>query len=241
MTIYKLVWDDFCSWYLEMIKPEYGQPIDKVTYDDTIEYLESLLKILHPFMPFLTEEIWQFITTREPEDALIISKWPKYEKHEGLVEEFNNYISNFEFAKEVIAGIRTIRKEKNISFKESIDLKILNNENASTYFNKVIQKMGNIQNLEYVNEKVSNTLSYRVKSNEYFIPISGNINIEEELKKLSEELEYTKGFLKSVQAKLNNEKFVNGAPKQVIENELKKESDALAKIATLEQSIASLK
>ncbi|HTO35019.1 MAG TPA: valine--tRNA ligase [Flavobacterium sp.] len=241
MAIYKLVWDDFCSWYLEMIKPEYGQPIDKVTYDNTIEYLESLLKILHPFMPFLTEEIWQYITKREPNEALIISNWPTYEKHEGIIGEFNKYISDFEFAKEVVAGIRTIRKEKNISFKESIDLKILNNESASNYFDSVIQKMGNIKNLEYVNEKASNTLSYRVKSNEYFIPISGNINIEEEIKKLTEELNYTKGFLKSVQAKLNNEKFVNGAPKQVIENELKKEADALAKIATLEQSITSLK
>lgn len=240
MAIYKLVWDDFCSWYLEIIKPEYGQPIDKVTYDYTIQYLEDLLKMLHPFMPFITEEIWQFIKEREPKEALIISKWPKYEKHEGIVKQFNDFILNFEFTKEVIAGIRTIRKEKNISFKEFIDLKILNNEYFTDYFDRVIQKMGNIKGLEYVNEKVSNTLSYRVKSNEYFIPISGSINVEEEIKKLTEELEYTKGFLKSVQAKLNNEKFVNGAPKQVIDNERKKESDALAKIETLQTSLASL-
>lgn len=235
MGIYKLVWDDFCSWFLEMIKPAYQQPIDKSTFDKAIEMLENNLKLLHPFMPFLTEEIWQHITDRTPEQALIVSEWPKAKSYDEKL------IADFDFAMEVISGIRTIRKDKNIPFKDAIDLKVVNNENASTYFDAVIMKLGNIVALEYVTDKVDGALSYRVKSNEYFIPITGNIDVEAEVAKLTQELNYTKGFLKSVQAKLSNEKFVNGAPEKVLEMERKKEADALAKIATIEQSIAGLK
>ncbi|MFY8180708.1 MAG: valine--tRNA ligase [Flavobacterium sp.] len=235
MGIYKLVWDDFCSWFLEMIKPAYQQPIDKATFDKAIEMLENNLKLLHPFMPFLTEEIWQHIADRTPEQALIVSEWPKAKTYDQKL------IADFDFAMEVISGIRTIRKDKNIPFKDAIDLKVVNNENASTYFDAVIMKLGNIVALEYVTDKVDGALSYRVKSNEYFIPITGNIDVEAEVAKLTEELNYTKGFLKSVQAKLSNEKFVNGAPEKVLEMERKKEADALAKIATIEQSIAGLK
>jgi valyl-tRNA synthetase len=142
---------------------------------------------------------------------------------------------------EVISGIRTIRKDKNIPFKDSIEFKVVNNDNVSNHFDSVITKLGNISSLEYVTEKVDGALSFRVKSNEYFIPISGNINVEEEVAKLTEELKYIQGFLKSVQAKLSNEKFVNGAPEKVLANEKQKEADALAKIATIEQSLASLK
>lgn len=234
MGIYKLVWDDFCSWYLEMIKPGYQQPIDSVTFNKTIAILEDLLKQLHPFMPFLTEEIWQHITERTPEEALIIAQYPT----EKAFDE--NIISGFDFAAEVISGIRTIRKDKNIPFKDAIELKVINNEKASQDFNSVIVKLTNLSSLEYVDDAVNGALTFRVKSNEYFVPVSGNINVEEEIKKLTEELEYTKGFLKSVQAKLTNEKFVNGAPKQVIDNERKKEADALAKIETLQTSLASL-
>jgi len=144
-------------------------------------------------------------------------------------------------ATEVISGIRTIRKDKNISFKETIELRVINNEKASTYFDAVIMKLGNIVDLQYVDEKVSGALSYRVKSNEYFIPVGGSIDVSSEIDKLTEELNYTKGFLKSVQGKLANEKFVAGAPKQVIANERKKEADALSKIAMLEESLAGLK
>ena len=235
MATYKLVWDDFCSWFLEMIKPGYQQPIDKATFDKAIEMLENNLKLLHPFMPFLTEEIWQHIAERNPEQALIVAEYPKTKAIDSVL------ISNFDFATDVISGIRTIRKDKNIPFKDVIELKVVNNEKASTYFDSVIQKLGNISNLEYVSEKVDGALSYRVKSNEYFIPITGNIDVEAEIAKLTEELNYTKGFLKSVQGKLSNEKFVAGAPEQVIANERKKEADALAKIATIEQSIAGLK
>lgn len=234
MAIYKLVWDDFCSWFLEMIKPAYQQPIDKATFNKAIEMLEANLKLLHPFMPFLSEEIWQHITDRTPEQALIIAEYPKVTSFDAKL------ITDFEFASEVIAGVRTIRKEKNIAMKEPIDLKAINNEKASLYFDSIILKLGNITSLEYLTEKVDGALTYRVKSNEYFIPVSGNIDIAAEIAKLTEELKYTQGFLNSVRGKLSNEKFVAGAPAQVIENERKKEADALAKIATIEQSLKSL-
>ena len=235
MGIYKLVWDDFCSWFLEMIKPSYQQPIDKATFDKAIEMLENNMKLLHPFMPFLTEEIWHLIADRSKEEALIVSTWPE-------MQSFNaSLILDFDHAIEVISGIRTIRKDKNIPFKEAIELKVVNNEQSSTYFDAVVAKLGNITSLEYVSDKVEGALSFRVKSNEYFIPITGNIDVEAEIEKLTEELKYTKGFLKSVQGKLANDKFVAGAPAKVIEIERKKEADALAKIATIEQSLAGLK
>jgi valyl-tRNA synthetase len=234
MAIYKLVWDDFCSWFLEMIKPAYQQPIDAITCAKAIEMLENNLKVLHPFMPFLTEEIWHYISERSASEALIVAQWP-------VSKPFNKeLITEFDFAVEVISGIRTIRKDKNIPFKDAIDLKVVNNEKASAYFDSIITKLGNVTHFEYVDQKVDGALSYRVKSNEYFIPITGSVDLEAEIKKLTEELEYTKGFLKSVQNKLSNEKFVNGAPEKVLEMERKKEADALAKISTLEQSIASL-
>ncbi len=235
MSIYKLVWDDFCSWFLEMIKPAYQQPIDKVTFEKAIEMLENNLKLLHPFMPFLTEEIWQNITNRTPEQALIIAEWPKAKAFDEKI------IQDFDFATEVISGIRTVRKDKNIPFKDTIELKVVNAEKASTYFDAVIAKLGNVSSLDYVAEKVNGALSYRVKSNEYFIPITGNIDVASEVAKLTEELDYTKGFLKSVQVKLSNEKFVANAKPEIIANERKKEADALAKIATIEQSLAGLK
>lgn len=235
MAIYKLVWDDFCSWFLEMIKPGYQQPIDRATFDKAIEMLEANLKLLHPFMPFLTEEIWQHIAERTPEQALIIAEYPT------LASYNEKLIADFEFAAEVIAGIRTIRKDKNIAMKDAVALKVVNHEKASTYFDSVIVKLGNLSDLEYVTDKVDGALTYRVKSNEYFIPVSGNIDIAAEIAKLTEELKYTQGFLRSVQGKLANEKFVAGAPEQVIANERKKEADALAKIATIEQSLNSLK
>ena len=235
MAIYKLVWDDFCSWFLEMIKPSYQQPIDKLTFDAAIAMLENNLKLLHPFMPFLTEEIWQHISERTSEQALIVSEWPK-------IKPFNKQlITDFDTTIEVISGIRTIRKEKNIPFKDSIDLKVINNDKVSSHFDAVITKMGNITSYEYIQEKVNGALTFRVKSNEYFVPVAGSINVEEELAKLTEELKYTQGFLKSVQVKLSNERFVAGAPEKVLEIERKKEADALAKIATIEQSIVSLK
>lgn len=235
MATYKLVWDDFCSWYLEMIKPAYQQPIDRATFNKTIAILEDLLKLLHPFMPFLSEEIWQLITDRTPQEALVIASYPTQTTYDPKI------IVDFDFTTEVISGIRTIRKEKNIPFRDQIELKLINNEKTATYFDPIITKLGNISVLDYVDGTVNGALTFRVKSNEYFVPIAGNINIEEEIEKLTTELEYTKGFLASVDKKLSNERFVAGAPEQVIAIEKKKQADALAKIATLEQSIASLK
>jgi len=235
MAIYKLVWDDFCSWFLEMIKPAYQAPIDRKTFDKAIEMFESNLKLLHPFMPFLTEEIWHIISERTSEEALIVSTWPELKSFDAKL------IADFDFASEVISGIRTIRKDKNIPFKDAIELKAINNDKVSTYFDTIIIKLGNITSLEYVSEAVNGALTFRAKSNEYFVPISGAINVEEEVAKLTEELKYNQGFLKSVQAKLSNEKFVNNAPEKVLEMERKKEADALSKITTIEQSLASLK
>jgi len=234
MATYKLIWDDFCSWLLEMVKPEYGKPIASETYAEVISILEDNLKVLHPFVPFISEEIWQHIAKRSPEEALIVAEWPKTEVFD---EKLNK---QFEFAAEVISGIRTIRKQKNISFKDAIELSVINNERGTDHFDAVITKLGNISTLNYVSEAVEGALTFRVKSNEYFVPIAGAINVEEEIAKLSEELKYTKGFLKSVQKKLGNERFVAGAPEKVVAMEKQKEADALAKIETIKASLKGL-
>ena len=234
MAIYKLVWDDYSSWLLEIVKPAYQQPIDRTTYNELIKILEENLKLLHPFMPFLSEEIWQRIETRTKDEALVISSWPKN------IEAKQYLIPQFEFAAEVISGIRTIRKEKNIAMKESLELSIMNTENSSKDWDVVISKLTNVSSISYVDATVDGALSFRVKSNEYFIPISGALDVAAEIKKIQEELKYTKGFLQSVQKKLSNERFVNNAPEQVIVIERKKQADAEAKIETLEKSLASL-
>ncbi len=234
MAIYKLVWDDFCSWLLEIVKPAYQQPIDTATFNAVIHLFEENLKLLHPFMPFLSEEIWQHIDKRTPEQALVVAKWPE-------IKEVNkSLIKEFDFASEVISGIRTIRKEKNIAMKDALELSLLNEQNVTKDWDVVIQKLTNVSSISYVNETVDGALSFRVKSNEYFIPIVGTIDVEAEIKKITEELNYTKGFLQSVQKKLSNERFVNNAPEQVVAMEKKKVADAEAKIETLEKSLASL-
>ncbi|CAM4342065.1 valine--tRNA ligase [Zobellia nedashkovskayae] len=235
MAIYKLVWDDYSSWLLEIIKPDYQKPIDRTTYEAVIVLFEQNLKLLHPFMPFLTEEVWQHITERTPEDALVISKWPKVEKvDEALIE-------SFDVAAEVVSGVRNIRKEKNIPMKESLELMVLNEGNFAKTWDVVIEKLTNVGEVAYVDATVEGALSFRVKSNEYFVPMSGAIDVEAEIKKIEEELKYTNGFLKSVQKKLSNERFVNNAPEKVITIERQKQADAEAKIETLEKSLASLK
>ena len=235
MTTYKLIWDDFCSWLLEMVKPAYEAPIDKKTYAAVVEILESNLKILHPFMPFLTEEIWQFLTKRTPEQALIVASWPEIMPYDPIILE------GFDFASDVVSGIRTIRKEKNIAFKNTIEFLVLNKESQTKDFDAIISKLGNISKLTYTNETVENALSFRVKSNEYFIPANDTIDVDAEILKLEDELKYTEGFLKSVQKKLSNERFVSGAPEQVVASEKKKEADAIAKIDTLNASLKNLK
>ncbi|MBO1884441.1 valine--tRNA ligase [Capnocytophaga sp. Marseille-Q4570] len=234
MAIYKLAWDDFCAWLLEMVKPEYGKPMDKATYEGVVAAFENLLKLLHPFMPFLTEEIWQNLATRTPEQALIVATYPAVQPYDEKL------LAEFDFAAEVIAGIRTVRKEKNIPFKTPLSVSVLNKEQTSSRFNVVITKMGGLEAITEVKAAIEGAMSFRVKANEYFIPMEGAVNVEEELKKLQEELVYTQGFLNSVRKKLSNEKFVSSAPAAVVDNERKKEADALAKIATIEKSIQQL-
>lgn len=234
MTTYKLIFDDFCGWMLEMVKPGYQQPIDAKTLQSVITIFEDNLKIVHPFMPFLTEDLWHYIADRTPEEALIVAKWPEAKPiNETLITEFD-------FASEVISGIRNIRKQKNIAFKDAIGFSVINNENVKTTFDKVIAKLGNLEAINYVSETVEGALTFRVKANEYFVPMAGSIDVEAEIKKLTEELNYTEGFLKSVQKKLSNERFVAGAPEQVVASEKKKEADALSKIETIKASLASL-
>ncbi|PCE63610.1 valine--tRNA ligase [Sediminicola luteus] len=235
MAIYKLVWDDFCSWLLEIVKPAYQQPIDAKTQQEVIALFEENLKLLHPFMPFLSEEIWQHMEARSPEEALIVASWPKVQ----AVDE--TLISGFQMASEVISGIRTIRKEKNIPNKETLELSVLNTEGVAPSWDAVIKKMGNVSELTYVDQALDGALSFRVKSNEYFIPVGGAIDVAAEIAKLEEELSYTQGFLKSVQKKLSNERFVNNAPEKVVAIEKQKEADAMAKIETIEKSLAGLK
>lgn len=235
MAIYKLITDDFSSWLLEIVKPEYQQPIDQKTFNGIIEVLENNLKVLHPFMPFLTEEIWQHIAERTSDEALVIAKYP-------VQTNFNSeIITDFEFATSVVSGIRTIRKDKNISFKDAVELFVVDNEKNTKEFDAVIQKLTNASAIKTVSEKVEGA-SFRVKSNEYFVPISiENIDIEAEIEKLEGELKRAEGFLFGISKKLSNERFVANAPEEVITLERKKESDTVAKIETIKSSLNSLR
>ena len=235
MTIYKLIMDDFSSWLLEIVKPAYQQPIDTKTCKAIIEILENNLKVLHPFMPFLSEEIWQYITNRNQDEALIIATYP-------VQKEFDKQIIiDFDFASDIISGLRTIRKDKNISFKESIELFVIDHEKRNKRFDVVVQKLTNIESINYISDKVEGA-SFRVKSNEYFVPISiENIDVKSEIKKLEAELQRAEGFLSSIKKKLSNERFVSNAPEQVIATERKKEADTKAKIETIQRSLHSLK
>ena len=235
MSIYKLIYDDFCGAFLEVVKPAYQQPIDTKTYNEVISIFEDNLKVLHPFMPFITEEIWQTISERTTDEALVIAKYPQ---NTAINEEL---IKNFEFASDVVSGIRTIRKDKNIAFKNAIELFVVNNEDSTKKLDVIIQKLTNTSVVNYVSDKVDNAASFRVKSNEYFVPISlDNIDIEAELKKLNAELKRAEGFLIGITKKLGNERFVNNAPEKVLALERKKEADTLAKIETIKASLKSL-
>ena len=234
MAIYKLVWDDFCSWYLEMIKPGYEQPIDAKTMEATKDFFEQILKVIQPYTPFIAEELWHLIRERQEGDDIIIAAWP------SVKEPATDILASFELASEVITNIRNVRKQNNIATKVKMDLFVKENNSVDRSFDSVIAKMGNLAVLDYVNEKVANANSFLVQSNEYFIPFGDAIDLVAEKKKMEEELNYTKGFLKSVQSKLTNEKFMAGAPDQVVAIERKKEADALQKIAILEEKIAAI-
>ena len=233
MSMYKLIWDDFCSWYLEIIKPKYGEPIDKKTYLDCINYLEKILKLLHPFMPFLTEEIWHLISNRKEGEDIIVSSWPDSKNiDKKILEEFGT-------ATEIIVGIRNIRKEYNISTKEQLELKTISNNGDNNRMIDVIIKLGGLISYEKITKKPSNSYSFMIKSNEFFIPINDNIDLLSEITKLEKDLDYNSGFLKSVQNKLNNKNFVKNAPINVVENEKNKMKDAKEKIHILKNKILS--
>ena len=237
MAIYKLFWDEFSSWYLEMVKPAYidgkAQPIDKATYEKTLSFFDSLLKLLHPFMPFITEELWQHIYDRKDGESLMVQTL-------NINKEVNEEIvKNFEVVKEVIGGIRTIRLQKNIAQKEALSLQVVG-ESPVASFNAVISKLCNLNSIESVENKAEGSASFMVGTTEYAVPLGNLINVEEELKKLETDLKYNEGFLQSVLKKLSNEKFVSKAPANVIEMERKKQADAESKIASLKESIAAL-
>ena len=235
MTVYTTFRDEFSSWLLEMIKPAYGQPIDRKTYEQTVRIFEQLLQQLHPFMPFITEEIWQNLQPRKTVESIMVSLLPKAADYD------EKGLTDFEAVKNVIVGIRNIRKQNNVAFKDSLELKVKRNDRYPAAFASVISKMGNIAGIEVVDEAPKGAWSFIADTVEYFIPATGLVNVEETKAQLEEELNYTRGFLNSVMKKLNNDKFVNGAPEQVVANERKKQADAEAKIAAIEAQLAALK
>ena len=232
MAVYKLFWDEFSSWYLEMVKPGYQQPIDKATYEATLGFFDALLRLLHPFMPFITEELWQALEPRKEGESLMVAQMPEVAVADSA------YLDAFEIVKEIVGGVRTIRLQKNIPNKDALELQIVGEHNEA--FNAVIAKMCNLSSISKVEEKAAGAVSFLVRTTEYAVPLGNLINVEEELAKLQEELKYQKGFLTSVMKKLGTENFVSKAPAKVIEMEKKKQADAESKIKSIEESIAAL-
>ncbi len=233
LGIYKLIWDEFCSNYLEMIKPAYGSPIDKGTYNKTIEFFETLMKILHPFMPFITEEIWQLLGERGEKEAMIVAEYP-------MIKEFDNSIlEKTEQIFELVSQVGKVRNAKNISPKEKLDL-FVKTSDSSFYdeFISLIQKLAGVDKINFTDEKPNPAMNFVVKGDEFSVPIQ--INIEEERKNLEKEIKYAKGFLVGVDKKLSNERFVNNAKPEIIEKERQKKADAEAKIKALEEALVSL-
>jgi valyl-tRNA synthetase len=230
MAVYKLFRDEFSSWYLELVKPAYRQPIDARTYEATLGFFDSLLRLLHPFMPFITEELWQALAEKKDGESIMVSDMPKDTSSD------NGLLEAFEKVKETIAGVRTIRLQKNIPNKETLSLEVIGEYN--TAFDSVISKMGNLTSIKTVREKDATTVSFLVGTTEFSVPLGNNIDVEAELKKLNEELVYLEGFLKSVANKLSNEKFVANAKPEIVDNERKKQADAESKIKTIKESIA---
>ena len=236
MAVYKLIWDDFCSWYLEMIKPAFQKPIDKTTLNETISIFEKLMQLLHPFMPFITEEIWHILRERLADESIMITTMPK------SVEFDSTILRQFGFAEEVVIAIRNARKEMNIPMKERIELFIRknNNEAADTTFDAVVSRLCNISGISYVEKKVEGAVSFIIRATEFYVPRSENVDKKAEIERLSEELKYTEGFLQSVIRKLSNERFVVNARPEVVDIERQKQADAEAKINVIKEQIAHL-
>jgi valyl-tRNA synthetase len=239
MAVYKLVWDDFCAWYLEMIKPEYingeSKPIDTITYKKTLLIFENLMKVLHPFMPFITEEIFQYLQEPNTNKHCIVAQWPQ------LLEVNENSLQQFETVKEVVTQIRNYRNQKNISPKEKIDFFQLSRKDQNyCELDALVLKLAGLSAFNYTKTEIENSYKFIVKNIEFYIPLSQNINIEEEKKRLLQELEYSEGFLMSVEKKLSNDKFIANAKKEVIDSEMKKKNDALQKINSIKNTLATL-
>ncbi len=234
MTVYKLFWDEFSAWYLEMVKPAYGQPIDRNTYDTTLAFFDHLLKLLHPFIPFITEELWQALEPRKDGESIMYAQWPEL----GCIDE--NLINDFENTKEIIAGIRTIRLQKNIANKVALELYVKGQYQPT--WNAIIEKISNIQSIRQLEHELDvNTANFLVGTTEFIVPIGDMIDKDKEIEKIEADIKYYEGFLLSVMKKLGNEKFVAHAKPEVVELERKKKSDAESKLATLKESLNKLK
>ena len=236
MNVYRLIWEDFCSWYLELVKPPYGQPIDQEAYDKTIEFFEKLMKMLHPFMPFITEEIYRNMKEREEKDYITVSEWPTKDRYSRkLIDEAEESFG-------IISNIRNIRNNNNISPRIPLKLKIkTESEKKFNDFENILKKLANLESIDFVTDKVDGALHFVIKTDEFYIPTDMEVDIPKQISEMEEQLKYARGFLKSVENKLSNDKFVNNAPASVVDMELKKKADAEAKIKTLEDSIALLK
>jgi valyl-tRNA synthetase len=233
MSSYRLVWDDFCSWYLEMIKPAYQSPIDKATLEQTVLFFEDILKVLHPFMPFLTEELWHLVNDREDKDCIMLTAWPKQEPYAKQL------IADFEVTSQVITEIRALKKDKGIPMRDALQLSVRASQSINKNFDSILSKLCNLSELNYSDDKVENAFSFMVGVNEYFVPVpEGSIDVDAEKLKLNTELKRLKGFAFGISKKLSNEGFVKGAPEQVIGMERKKQADAESKMKAIEEQLA---
>ena len=236
MVVYRLFWDEFSSWYLEMIKPAYGSPIDKVTYDATLRFFNDLLKMLHPFMPFITEELWQHIYERKDKESVMREKL----EIPTPTNEEKKLSDDIEIVKQIVSGVRTVRNQKNISPKELLTLNAICQNNFAAY-NEVIIKMANLKSIDVVADKTADSAQFMVGTDEYAVPVGNLIDVEAEIEKQEAQLTHLENFLNGIIKKLSNEKFVAHAPEAVIALERKKQSDSEEKIAALKESIAELK
>ena len=234
MTLYKLFWDEFSGLFLEMVKPAYGQPIDEKTFEETREFFDKLMRMLHPFMPFVTEEIWQDLAPRADGESICVTAMPTSTPEDARI------LNRFELAREVISSVRNIRNQKGLAQKEELTLRVISDANYPAEYAPVIEKMANLSAIEIVTEKDPTAAAFIVKTTQYFIPMSGKIDVEAERKKLTDDLAYYEGFLASVMKKLSNERFVQSAPEKVVANERAKQADAEAKIAALKEQLAAM-